>query len=332
MKGRRGNPGLVGKLLDKSIEAYILALETINRLSIKYRAETFTYLVCNAWELLLKAKLRSNAPSVSVIYYKKARNELRRSISLRDAAKRVFPNEKDAVRRNIEAVADLRDASTHLIISDVPRDILCLFQASVINYSSKLKEWFDQSLADRVTLGMMTIVYNIDPQQFDLSSAQMKSSLTRMTYDYLVSYQQRLDAESKELGYAAEFKIGINYKLVLTKNPNEADISLDVGASGVSTSIIEVPKDSCVTHPFLYSRVYEEVNQRIGSDVMGVHDMKCIVKLYDVHNRREYYYRGKFKSSPGQFSEAFVNWLVTKHTKDQEFFARCRNKYRETLS
>jgi len=37
MKGRRGNPGLCGKLLDKSVEAYILALETINRLSIQYR-------------------------------------------------------------------------------------------------------------------------------------------------------------------------------------------------------------------------------------------------------------------------------------------------------
>lgn len=39
MKGRRGNPGLCGKLLDKSVEAYILALETINRLSIQYRVE-----------------------------------------------------------------------------------------------------------------------------------------------------------------------------------------------------------------------------------------------------------------------------------------------------
>jgi len=57
MKGRRGNPGLCGKLLDKGVEAYILALETINRLSIQYRVETFTYLICNTWELLLKARM-----------------------------------------------------------------------------------------------------------------------------------------------------------------------------------------------------------------------------------------------------------------------------------
>jgi len=41
MKGHRGNPGLKGRLVDKSIEGYILALETINRLSIQYRVETF---------------------------------------------------------------------------------------------------------------------------------------------------------------------------------------------------------------------------------------------------------------------------------------------------
>jgi hypothetical protein len=57
MKGQPGNPGLKGRLVDKSVEGYILALETINRLSIQYRVETFCYLICNAWELLLKAKI-----------------------------------------------------------------------------------------------------------------------------------------------------------------------------------------------------------------------------------------------------------------------------------
>ena len=56
MKGHRGNPGLKGRLLNKSVDAYVLALETINRLSIQYRLEAFCYLICNAWELLLKGK------------------------------------------------------------------------------------------------------------------------------------------------------------------------------------------------------------------------------------------------------------------------------------
>ena len=57
MKGRKGRSGLKGQLVEKSVDAYVLALETINRLSIKYRVESFTHLICNAWELLLKARV-----------------------------------------------------------------------------------------------------------------------------------------------------------------------------------------------------------------------------------------------------------------------------------
>lgn len=63
MGARRGNPGLRGRLLNSSIDAYILSLDTINRLSVRYRVENFAYLICNAWELLLKASapLRKSA-------------------------------------------------------------------------------------------------------------------------------------------------------------------------------------------------------------------------------------------------------------------------------
>ena len=69
LTGRRGNPGTKGRLLGKSLEAYVLALETINRLTITYRTETFCALVCNAWELLLKATLLDESTNRSVIYW-----------------------------------------------------------------------------------------------------------------------------------------------------------------------------------------------------------------------------------------------------------------------
>ena len=56
-------------LIEKSIEAYVLALETINRLTIRYRLETFCYLVCNAWELLLKAKIIDRENDSDSIFY-----------------------------------------------------------------------------------------------------------------------------------------------------------------------------------------------------------------------------------------------------------------------
>lgn len=129
MKGRRGNPGLCGKLLDKSVEAYILSLETINRLSIQYRVETFTYVICNAWELLLKARILDQTKQKGSIYYIRQRGEKQRTLVLRDCLKKEFTNEHDPIRRNIERIADLRDEAVHLVISDVPKDVLGLFQS-----------------------------------------------------------------------------------------------------------------------------------------------------------------------------------------------------------
>lgn len=42
-------------LLKKSEEAYLMAIEIINKPTINYRTEGFCFFMCNAWELLLKA-------------------------------------------------------------------------------------------------------------------------------------------------------------------------------------------------------------------------------------------------------------------------------------
>jgi hypothetical protein len=47
----------VNALVDKSIEAFYLAIEIINKPTINYRSEGFCFFICNAWELALKAFL-----------------------------------------------------------------------------------------------------------------------------------------------------------------------------------------------------------------------------------------------------------------------------------
>ncbi len=224
MKGRKGRAGLKGQLIDKSIDAYVLALETINRLSIKYRVESFAHLICNAWELLLKARVVDASKSRRVIYYKRKRNEPRRTLSLRDVLSKVIPDNKDAIRRNLETVAELRDEATHYVISEVPREVVLLFQACVINYHKKLTEWFDISLSDRVSVGMMTIVYDHSPETFDPASASLRRRLGKDVTEYLASFQTKIRQEFEDLKKSSEYSIGIEYKLVLTKKPDEADI------------------------------------------------------------------------------------------------------------
>ena len=51
---------LSGKLSGKSIQAALSAIEIYNKPDFKYREESFSILMVNAWELLLKAKIAAD--------------------------------------------------------------------------------------------------------------------------------------------------------------------------------------------------------------------------------------------------------------------------------
>ena len=88
---------LQSKLLDKAKEAFILAIEIYNKPTIKYRVESFSFLICNAWELMLKAHLLERDGDDS-IYFK---DNPTRTLSLETCVKKVFTNEKSPIHRNL---------------------------------------------------------------------------------------------------------------------------------------------------------------------------------------------------------------------------------------
>ena len=88
----------VDLLLNKATEAFMMAIEIYNKPSIKYRVEGFALFICNAWELMLKAHLiKKNG--MDSIYYKDNAN---RTLSLENCIEKVFTNNKDPLRKNLE--------------------------------------------------------------------------------------------------------------------------------------------------------------------------------------------------------------------------------------
>jgi|GEM_PF-462968 len=316
---RQALRGLKGRLIAKSIDAFVLSLETINRLSVKYRVEAFAYLICNAWELLLKGRIVQQAGDNSAITYK---DNPSRTLALRDCVARVLPNEKDPTRRNIERMAELRDEAVHLVISRVPEGVLCLFQSSVINYSKLLFEWFGISLSDRVPVGMMAIVYDFDPLRFDIANRAVRRELGRKTADYLAKLQTEIRREFEALGKPAEFSLDVDYRLFLTKKQEDADISLTSGTGGEKTHIVTVAKRADQTHPYRQKEVLTQVNS--VHPCVNQYDFQCIVNAYDVKNRPEFHDRSKVQGSPNTYSLAFVDWILRQAAKDKRFFDKCR--------
>ena len=57
-------------LLEKSVHAAIAAIEIYNKPDFKYREESFSILIINAWEVMLKAAIIKHTGKEDSIYEK----------------------------------------------------------------------------------------------------------------------------------------------------------------------------------------------------------------------------------------------------------------------
>ena len=146
------------KLVDKSIESFILGLEIYNKPTIHYRVEGFSFFVTNAWELMLKSFLikRDGADS---IYFQ---DNPSRTIDLSKALRKVYTNNKDPLRKNLEKIIDLRNTSTHFITEDYEIIYVPLFQANVINYSRELLKLHGIDITDFIAQNFLTLSISLE--------------------------------------------------------------------------------------------------------------------------------------------------------------------------
>ena len=90
------------RLLAKSHEAFIMAIELYNKPTIKYRVEGFSLFICNAWELMLKAHMINIFGCPESIYY---RDNPNRTLTLENCIQKVFTNNKRFLfRLNLEKI------------------------------------------------------------------------------------------------------------------------------------------------------------------------------------------------------------------------------------
>jgi len=321
---------LTKSLLENSIDAFALALSIINNPSVKYRIEAFSFLFCNAWELLIKAKLYEDRRK---IFYRKERNKPKRSLSLDDCLRKVFTNPKDPIKENISFIADIRNNAIHFIIPFVPPDIMGLFQAGVINYAKKLNEWFNISISERIRPGMMALVYDFKPEDYSIKILKMKRKLPSESIKWIIEFQNRINKfkEGLEPDFLPSFHIPIEFTVALARNPQKADIILSPGDAGESKGIIiTVPKDPSQTHPNRMKEVIEKVNNYFNGEIkLNQFDILAIRRVHNVEKRPEWFYKSKIKGHSPQYSDKFVNWIIEEIERDKNFIYKTRERYKK---
>jgi EC042_2821-lke REase len=242
----------------------------------------------------------------------------------------VFIDERDRKRRNVERVEELRDEAIHLFISEVPKDVLGLLQACVLNYHRCLVDWFDIVLSDRVPVGMMTIVFDISPERLDLRNALMRRRLGKDAADYLLALTDDLQAEHASFDGSAEFSVEIHYSLTIDKKATEAAVVAVTGDKGTPVRIVRSARDPAEEYPWRQKEVVPELNRVLKpAKPFTTGDVQAVVAAHRIKERPDLFYQGRVKGNPPQYGPRFVEWFAACYRSNLEFLDAARKKYRQ---
>lgn len=248
---------IVERLIEKAKESFVMAIEVYNKPSIRYRLEGFSFFICNAWELMLKAHLINTSGEDSV-YYK---DKPYRTISLENCIQKVFTNEKAPLRINLEKIIELRNTSTHFITEEYEMVYVPLLQACVFNFVDKMKEFHHVDMAEVIPENFITLSVRFNA---------LDESVIRARYTHQVA--ERLVNLSHNIGEMVEqnnsnFAVRIEHQYYQTKKREEAtELYHIAGDADEAVRIIKDLKDPNVTHKYNTKNCIKEINKRLAKE------------------------------------------------------------------
>ncbi|MDN7033292.1 DUF3644 domain-containing protein [Lactiplantibacillus plantarum] len=311
------------RLVSKSIEAFIMGIKIYNKPTIKYRVEGFSFFICNAWELMLKAHL-INQNGEDSIYYSDSPN---RTITLESTIKKIFTNANDPLRINLERIIELRNTSTHFITEDYERIYAPLFQSCVMNFINEMEEFHNEDITKHIAQNFLTL--SIRPEE--LSNDEIKGKYSTHMAEKLIHERDKIAKDVQESN--STFAIPIQTTLAITKNQKKADILVSVvGDSGNDVKIVKEIKDPNSIYINTTSTVVKQVNRRLrASNILLTkikggeltkqhftsHDFQLFVHFYKLKSNPRYCYYYKLGNRYG-YSTQLVDFLVEEIKKDPE--------------
>lgn len=315
------NEILINKLLEKSQEAFLLAIEIYNKPTIKYRVEGFSFFICNAWELMLKTYMIKKFGNDS-IYYQDNKN---RTISLENCINKVFTNDKDPLRINLEKIINLRNTSTHFITEEYEMVYVPLFQSCILNFNEKMMDFHCIDMTSIIPQNFLTLSVSMK----SLDEAKIVAKYPEEISKKLIDAKNSLDDIS--LANNEKFSIKIEHYHYITKNKNEATsfVKVDNNANS-SVKIIKELKDPNNTHKYTTTSCINSICSQLSKENIVLKYNGNIVqfssfhfrnfcKYYDLKNNQKLCYIHKQYAQPQySYSQSMIDFIVGEIKKDPE--------------
>lgn len=307
------------KLLEKSKEAFCLAIELYNKPTIKYRVEGFSHFICNAWELMLKSHLIKILGENSIYY----RDNPHRTLSLENCVQKVFTNNKDPLRINLEKIIELRNTSTHFITEEYEMVYIPLFQACVFNFNEKMMAFHE--------IDMTSII----PQNFLTLSVSMKaldeSEIIAKYPEEIATKLLTINAAILDTIHANndKFAIRIEHHHFITKNKDKATSFVGIdNSSDTKVKIIKELKDPNDTHKYSNTSCINEICTRLNrlginlkfngeNKKFNSYHFNLFCKYYGIKENPKLCYQHQLTHTYG-YSTQTIDFIVEEIRKDPE--------------
>lgn len=307
------------KLVEKSKEAFCLAIELYNKPTIKYRVEGFSHFICNAWELMLKAHML-NVLGESSIYYK---DNHQRTLSLENCIQKVFTNNKDPLRINLEKIVELRNTNTHFITEEYEMVYIPLFQACVFNFNEKMMAFHAIDMTTIIPQNFLTLSVSMKM----LNEAEIIAKYPEPIANHFIELKTSVDHLS--INNNAKFAIRIEHHYYITKNKDKATniVHFDKNATSGVTIIKEL-QDPNNTHNYTAKSCINIIKERLQREHIELTYNDKPAKFTSFHfvnfckyyslkeNEKLCYLHRQFTTPQYSYSQQMIDFIVDEIMKD----------------
>lgn len=306
---------IVAKLLEKSKEAFIMSIEIYNKPTIHYRVEGFSFFICNAWELMLKAHM-INKFGENSIYYKDNPN---RTITLEKCIKYIFTNNKSPLRLNLEKIIELRNTSTHFITEEYEMVYIPLFQSCVFNFIEKMQEFHNIDMTEIIPQNFLTLAVSIK----SINVSEIRAKYPEEIANRLINTHDTISELVENNNNA--FAIRIQHYHYITKNKSKATSFVHIDNSAdTGVKIIKELKDPNDTHKYTAKKCNKEINRRlkklkIDNIEFNMYHFGLFCNYYNIKSNPKLCYQYKVGSQPQySYSLQTIELIVDEIRKNPE--------------
>jgi len=198
----RGLPYNVKQCLEKSRDSALLAIETYNKPTIKFRSGGYIVLMTIAWTSLFHAIFFKR--KIKPFYKEKKRNRFEKKDGdycyweLKTCVSNYYLTDtNNPIRKNIELFIPLRNKIEHKSLPEIDSGLFAECQALLLNYDKLLEKEFGVNYCIRESLSFSLQLF---PSSQNLAAAIKSNPDAKKVKDFINKYRSALSTDILESG------------------------------------------------------------------------------------------------------------------------------------